>query len=33
MNGYVVFGVTANLLFGMGWIVVAGSLWRREQAG
>lgn len=33
MNGYVVFGVTANLLFGVGWIVLGVDLWRREQAG
>jgi len=31
-NGYVVFGVMANLLFGVGWIVFGVSLWRREQA-
>jgi hypothetical protein len=33
MNGYVVFGVTANFLFGVGWIVFGVSLWRKEQAG
>ena len=33
MKGYVVFGVTANLLFGVGWIVLGVSLWRTEQAG
>lgn len=33
MNGYVVFGVTANMLFGLGWIGFAASLWRRGQAG
>jgi hypothetical protein len=33
MNGYVVFGITANLLFGVGWIVFAASLWRKEQTG
>lgn len=32
LNGYVVFGVTANLLFGVGWIVFGVSLWRRKQA-
>ena len=33
INGYVVFGITANLLFGVGWIVVGVSLWNREPAG
>ena len=33
INGYIVFGITANLLFGVGWIVFGVSLWRREQAG
>lgn len=33
VNGYVVFGVTANLLFGVGWIVFGVSLWNREQSG
>lgn len=26
VNGYIVFGVTANLLFGLGWVVVGISL-------
>lgn len=31
LYGYVVFGVTANLLFGVGWIVFGVSLWRRKR--
>jgi hypothetical protein len=33
INGYIVFGITANLLFGVGWIVFGTSLLSREQAG
>ena len=33
LYGYFIFGVTANLLFGIGWIVFGISLWRRELAG